>query len=88
MCKKPTFRKKVSEIFVRPFTAPDLARLAELTIETFGAGVGTSLCERAFARMREQGTGGDPFHAPARALYERLGCTAQPRRAVTRGLRP
>ncbi|MEW1680292.1 GNAT family N-acetyltransferase [Streptomyces sp. NPDC093594] len=47
--------------------------------------VGTALCEHAFARMRslgaevvEIGTGGDPFHAPARALYERLGCTALP----------
>lgn len=46
---------------------------------------GTALCEHAFARMRrhgaevvEIGTGGDPFHAPARALYEALGCTALP----------
>ena len=47
--------------------------------------VGTALCEHAFAQMRaggaevaEIGTGGDPFHAPARALYERLGCTLLP----------
>ncbi|MEV5180483.1 GNAT family N-acetyltransferase [Streptomyces werraensis] len=47
--------------------------------------VGTALCEHAFAHMRslgaevvEIGTGGDPFHAPARALYERLGCTPLP----------
>ncbi|PWE07695.1 GNAT family N-acetyltransferase [Streptomyces sp. BSE7F] len=47
--------------------------------------VGTALCEHALAHMRslgaevvEIGTGGDPFHAPARALYERLGCTALP----------
>jgi ribosomal protein S18 acetylase RimI-like enzyme len=47
--------------------------------------VGTALCEHAFAEMRalgaelvEIGTGGDPFHAPARALYERLGCTPFP----------
>jgi ribosomal protein S18 acetylase RimI-like enzyme len=46
---------------------------------------GTALCEHAFAAMRrdgaevvEIGTGGDPFHAPARALYERLGCTPLP----------
>lgn len=46
---------------------------------------GTALCEHAFAEMRalgaevvEIGTGGDPFHAPARALYERLGCTRLP----------
>ncbi|MFF3444947.1 GNAT family N-acetyltransferase [Streptosporangium sp. NPDC002721] len=46
---------------------------------------GTALCEHAFDGMRalgaevvEVGTGGDPFHAPARALYERLGCTPLP----------
>ena len=27
------------------------------------------------AEVVEIGTGGDPFHAPARALYEKLGCT-------------
>jgi ribosomal protein S18 acetylase RimI-like enzyme len=44
--------------------------------------IGTALCERAFAAMAEDdvevvtiGTGGtDSFHAPARALYENLGC--------------
>jgi ribosomal protein S18 acetylase RimI-like enzyme len=44
--------------------------------------IGTALCEHAFARMAEDdvevvtiGTGGtDSFHAPARALYESLGC--------------
>ncbi len=48
-------------------------------------GTGTMLCEHAFADMRargaevvEIGTGGDGFHAPARALYERLGCTPFP----------
>lgn len=47
--------------------------------------VGTGLCEHAFAEMRslgaqvvEIGTGGDPFHAPARALYESLGCVQLP----------
>ncbi len=46
---------------------------------------GAALCEHAFAAMRaagaevvEIGTGGDPFHAPARALYEKLGCTPVP----------
>ncbi|GII05186.1 GNAT family N-acetyltransferase [Planobispora takensis] len=46
---------------------------------------GTTLCEHAFGEMRslgaevvEIGTGGDAFHAPARALYERLGCTLLP----------
>ncbi|MEU5670033.1 GNAT family N-acetyltransferase [Micromonospora sp. NPDC047762] len=48
-------------------------------------GAGTVLCEHAFAAMRELGaevvmigTGGDEFHAPARALYEALGCTPLP----------
>jgi ribosomal protein S18 acetylase RimI-like enzyme len=47
--------------------------------------VGTALCEHAFEQMRalgaevvEIGTGGDQFHAPARALYEALGCTSLP----------
>ena len=46
---------------------------------------GAALCEHAFAALRqagaevvEIGTGGDPFHAPARALYEKLGCTPVP----------
>ncbi|MFJ9633925.1 GNAT family N-acetyltransferase [Streptomyces sp. NPDC101175] len=45
----------------------------------------TALCEHAFGRMRAQGamyaeigTGGDEFHAPARALYESLGCVQLP----------
>ena len=45
-------------------------------------GTGTALCEHAFTDMRQQGmkvagigTGGDAFHAPARALYASLGCT-------------
>jgi ribosomal protein S18 acetylase RimI-like enzyme len=43
------------------------------------SGVGRALCEHALAAMRDQvdvvglGTGGDWFHAPARALYESLG---------------
>ncbi|MGP4006112.1 GNAT family N-acetyltransferase [Streptomyces sp. 4N124] len=47
--------------------------------------VGTALCEHAFEQMRalgaevvEIGTGGDQFHAPARAFYEALGCTPHP----------
>jgi ribosomal protein S18 acetylase RimI-like enzyme len=47
--------------------------------------VGTVLCEHAFDAMRqcgaevvEIGTGGDDFHAPARALYESLGCIQLP----------
>ncbi len=44
--------------------------------------IGTALCEHAFQDMTRKhvevvtiSTGGtDAFHAPARALYERLGC--------------
>jgi ribosomal protein S18 acetylase RimI-like enzyme len=43
-------------------------------------GLGRELCEHALSAMRKQdievvgvGTGGDWFHAPARALYESLG---------------
>ena len=50
-----------------------------------GQGIGTGLCELAFSDMKERGvevvtigSGGDAFHAPARALYERLGCTPLP----------
>lgn len=46
---------------------------------------GRRLCEHAIAHMRsggvevvQVGTGGDPFHAPARALYEQLGLTHVP----------
>lgn len=47
--------------------------------------VGRRLCEHAIAHLRhgrievvQIGTGGDPFHAPARALYESLGLTRVP----------
>lgn len=46
---------------------------------------GTYLCEHALANMKAGGvevvalgTGGDPFHAPARSLYESLGFTPFP----------
>jgi len=48
-------------------------------------GLGTRLSEHAFADLRQRGievvvigTGGDAFHAPARALYDSLGCTPYP----------
>lgn len=48
-------------------------------------GIGRSLCEHALAHLRaahvdvvQIGTGGDPFHAPARALYARLGYVQVP----------
>jgi ribosomal protein S18 acetylase RimI-like enzyme len=47
--------------------------------------IATALCDHAFAAMRadgaqyvEIGTGGDAFHAPARAFYESLGCVQLP----------
>jgi ribosomal protein S18 acetylase RimI-like enzyme len=50
-----------------------------------GAGIARALCEHAFAELRRAGaevvtigTGGDDFHAPARSLYESLGCTPFP----------
>lgn len=50
-----------------------------------GRGVARALCEHVLDRMRTHnitvvhiGTGGDPFHAPARALYESLGFRGWP----------
>jgi ribosomal protein S18 acetylase RimI-like enzyme len=47
--------------------------------------IGERLCQHAIAHMRADkvelvqiSTGGDPFHTPARALYERLGFTLVP----------
>ena len=49
------------------------------------AGVGSRLLDRAMTEVRARGlplaviaTGGDPGHAPARALYERHGFTGLP----------
>ena len=46
-------------------------------------GVGTAICREALERLRQRGvtvvhvgTGGDPFHASARRLYESLGFNA------------
>lgn len=45
-----------------------------------GQGIGTSLVQHVVDEIRAQGvdlaviaTGGDPGHAPSRALYEKLG---------------
>jgi ribosomal protein S18 acetylase RimI-like enzyme len=63
------------------------AALTHLAVasEHRGNHAGTALCEHAFGQMRalgaevvEIGTGADPFHAPARALYEKLGCVELP----------
>lgn len=72
------------------WSAEPVARKGTVTILAVSAEhrrrhVGTALCEHAFDEMRtrgvevvEIGTGGDRFHAPARALYEELGCTPLP----------
>lgn len=48
-------------------------------------GVASALCQRVFDAMGQDevevvaiATGGDPFHAPARAFCERLGMTPVP----------
>ncbi len=58
-----------------------------------GQGLGRALCEHAMTHMRagnvevvELGTGGDAFHAPARALYEALGFNLVPVAVYMRGL--
>ena len=50
-----------------------------------GSGLGRALCEHALSAIGDRdvdvvslGTGGDWFHAPARALYESLGFSAVP----------
>ena len=49
------------------------------------AGIGSALTEFAVAWIKEQGvavamveTGGDPGHAPARAIYDKAGFTKLP----------
>jgi ribosomal protein S18 acetylase RimI-like enzyme len=56
-------------------------------------GIGGAVCRAALDRLRRRGvtvvhigTGGDPFHAPARRLYESLGFTGYPVVDYTRSL--
>jgi ribosomal protein S18 acetylase RimI-like enzyme len=56
-------------------------------------GAGHALAEHAIAAMKDDGaemvtigTGGDDFHAPARALYESLGFTPFPNIIYTRAV--
>ncbi|MBB4751634.1 GNAT family N-acetyltransferase [Actinoplanes lobatus] len=72
------------------WTVVPAARNGEITHVAVSAasrrtGVGTALCEHAFAQLKQAGaevvtigTGGDDFHAPARDLYASLGCTPFP----------
>lgn len=71
----------------RPDQRADHAHVEILAVSptTRRSGVGQSLMEAAMDQMRadgrqfvELGTDGDWFHAPARALYERLGFRAVP----------
>lgn len=57
------------------------------------AGTGRALCEHALDSMRSSnvhvvgvGTGGDPFHAPARHLYESLGFSLIPLAAYLKSI--
>ena len=56
-------------------------------------GVGATVCRAALAHLKERGvsvvhvgTGGDAFHAPARALYESLGFRGYPVVDYTRSI--
>jgi ribosomal protein S18 acetylase RimI-like enzyme len=76
------------------WTVDPARRNGSITILAVAAGhrrqhAGLALCEHAFEQMRahgaevvEIGTGADPFHAPARALYEKLGCVPIPVRLL------
>ena len=69
----------------------DAARVGEISMIAVdpahqGAGLGTSLMERAVTEISARGvdlaviaTGGDRGHAPARALYEKLTSSRSPR---------
>lgn len=68
-------------------TNGDSGRLGMVAVhpEARRRGVATALCRDVLERLRARGvtvvhigTGGDPFHAPARELYESLGFTGVP----------
>ncbi|NUR06001.1 MAG: GNAT family N-acetyltransferase [Nocardioidaceae bacterium] len=72
------------------------ARLAMVAVhpDVQRRGVGAALCGAVLARLGELevvvvhiGTGGDEFHAPARALYESLGFVGVPGVHYARALR-
>jgi ribosomal protein S18 acetylase RimI-like enzyme len=78
---------------VEPARSKGTIELLAVAGEHRRSNVGTALCEHAFAAMRaenadyvEIGTGGDAFHAPARAFYESLGCTQLPLAVYVREL--
>lgn len=68
----------------------DILAVAE---EHRGRGVGRALAEHAIAALKAAGadvvsigTGGDDFHAPARALYSALGFTPFPNVSFTKAI--
>lgn len=86
--------------FVVAMVADDARLIGEIHMvavdpEAQRHGVGSSLTEHAAAWLREQGmrvvmigTGGDPGHAPARRLYDRLGYRLFPSAQYFRVLDP
>jgi len=70
---------------VKPDRRKGTVTILAVAAEHRRGSLGTELCEHAFDEMRtegaefvEIGTGGDDFHAPARAFYESLGCIKLP----------
>ncbi|MFI5697883.1 GNAT family N-acetyltransferase [Kribbella sp. NPDC051586] len=70
---------------IEPARSKGTVELLAVSSQCRRSNAGTALCEHAFEAMRaegaeyvEIGTGGDDFHAPARAFYESLGCVKLP----------
>jgi ribosomal protein S18 acetylase RimI-like enzyme len=86
--------------FVAAAVVDDARRIGEIAMVAVDPaaqrhGIGSSLTEHATAWLREQGmrvavlgTGGDPGHAPARRVYERLGFRPFPSAQYFRALHP
>ncbi len=80
---------------VEPLRERGTINLLAVTPAFRGGHIGRELCEHAIRGMKalgakivEIGTGGDPLHAPAGALYESLGCTLIPWRSTSGNSRP
>lgn len=80
---------------VDPGRAIGEVRIVGVAPEAQRSGIGADLTRTASAWLRDAGmrvayisTGGDPGHAPARALYERLGYTLFPSAQYFLALRP